>query len=124
MKAAAQCTTHTYELIAKNGGTSIYRTEGDTAPLTTELKITADLGRAKTKTKYWISEPTENGIYGQPTTALLEVGQMRWSYGDLESKKHFCIFEHRQDKKVLRIYYFKEFYPRNPKRFTINFIKE
>jgi hypothetical protein len=100
MKTAPVYTTHTYKLIAKNGGTSIYRTEGDTAPLTTELKITIDLGRAKTKTKHWLTEHDENGNYGQPTTALLEVGQIRWSYGDLESKKHFCLFEYRQDKKV------------------------
>lgn len=115
---------HNYEFYATNGGTSIYLTGDLNSPLSKEIKVTHDIGRAKTKASYWISEPNENGIYGQPTTAMFDVGHIRWSYGDLGNKKHFLIFEYRQDKKVLRIYYFKDFYPKNPKRYTINFIKQ
>lgn len=123
MQTATKYTVFNYDILAYSGGTSIYTTEEVETPLAKEIKVTPNLGRAKTKTKYWISEPNENGNYGQPTTALFDIGQIRWYYGDLESKKHFLIFEYRQDKKVLRIYYFKDFYPKNPRRFTINFIK-
>ncbi len=124
METAPQYTIINYDLLANSGGAAIYINEEVELPLSKEIKVTADLGRAKTKTKYWVSEPDKNGNYGQPTTALFDIGQLRWYYGDLESKNHFLIFEYRQDKKVLRIYYFKDFYPKNSRRFTKNFIKQ
>lgn len=123
MKTATNYRVFNYELSASNGGTLIYNTQERETPFSNEIKLTPNIGRAKTKTKYWLSEILENGFYGQPTTGLFEIGQIRWNYGDIDDKKHFCIFEYRQDKKVLRIFYFKDFYPRNPKRFTIDFIK-
>ena len=124
MDTAKEYQTFIYNLIANNGGTSIYHTEDLESPLTNEIKVTSNIGRAKTKTKFWLSESMENGTYGQPTTALFDVGQLRWNYGDLENKKHLLIFEYRKDRKLLKIYYFKDFYPRNPRRFTISFIKD
>ncbi|WP_286812895.1 MULTISPECIES: hypothetical protein [unclassified Maribacter] len=113
-----------FYLLANNGGTTIYSAVEQETPLGKDIKVAQDLARARTKTKYWVSELDENGNYAQPTTAMFSVGQIRWFYGDTENQKNYLIFEYRQDKELLRVFYFKDFHPKNPKRFTINFIKQ
>ncbi len=124
MDAATKYQVYTYSSIASNGGTRIFQSKESVSPLTPLIKVTPDIGRAKTKTKYWVSEKEFDGTYGQPSTGMFSTSQRRWFYGDLEDKKHLIVFEFRQDKEVLRTYYFENFYPKNPKRFVTKFIKQ
>lgn len=114
---------HTYTRLAVNGGTTILQTEDANSPLSDLIKVTQDMGKAKTKAKYWISEQDVKGGYHRPTTAMFSTSQVRWLYGDIDDKKHLMIFESREQGNVLRLYFFKDFYPKSPKRFVIKFIK-
>lgn len=111
-----------YDRKGINGGSMKFKYREGIRPVSDWIKITIDMGRSKAKgvTK-WLTEMDDRLENRQPTTGMFKTSQPRWTYGDLNNKKHFLIFELTQGGKTLNIYYFKDYYPRSPKNFTLEF---
>ncbi|MBO0331133.1 hypothetical protein [[Muricauda] lutisoli] len=111
-----------YDRKGINGGSMKFKYREGIRPVSDWIKITIDMGRSNAKgvTK-WLTEMDNLLENRQPTTGMFKTSQPRWTFGDLNNKKHLLIFELTQGGKILNIYYFKDYYPRSPKRFALEF---
>ncbi|WP_282142619.1 hypothetical protein [Cellulophaga baltica] len=113
-----------YRLHASNGGVSFYESLNEINLVKEKVKITSNLGKAKSTPDFWLSHISEEVTNKQPVTGIFRTSFKRWYYGDQRRKKDLIIFEFRQDKQLLNIYLFKDFRPASPKAFVKKFITQ
>lgn len=111
-----------YDRKAISGNVMKFRYRNGIRPLSPFVKIARDMGMSKAKgLRNWLTEINDQEEFTQPTTGMFNTSEPRWMYGDLNEKEHLLIFELTEGGNILNVFYFKDFYPKNPKKFTDQF---
>lgn len=113
-----------YDRKAISGNVMKFKYRSGISPLRTFVKITRDMGMSKAKgLRNWLTEIVDGEGRPRPITGLFNTSGPRWTYGDIDGKKHLVIFELTEGGNTLNVFYFKDFYPKNPKKFTEQFFR-
>lgn len=111
-----------YDRKAISGNVMIFKYRNGIRPLSPLIKIARDMGMSKAKgLRNWLSEIVDGEVFSNPTTGMFNTSEPRWMFGDLNYKQHLLIFELTDGGNILNVFYFKDYYPRNPKKFTLEF---